>query len=371
MISAASHGARAPTQKAAAGLVAWRPPHGVVSLYCDADPAERTGRWRIELRDDLDRIAAGVAKADRERRFAVEATVRRIEDGLAAERSEPESRGVIGFIEASRKRGEERWFATHLPPWRTEARYGRGPHLGPLLALLDDGAPVGVAAVSGERVRLFQRRLGGFERLQAWELELFSLDWRERKAPVSRDPASSQTVSAAGHDQYDQRLESNRERFAHETGKLARADAGRLGWRQLLVFGDERYARPFEAGFAGRCELRHVDSSDLVSESTHAVAERIERLMPALNRERERALIERVQEATFKEARAALGPQETLQSLEEGRVEHLIYDAEHGDSELERMIGLALSSGAAITPVEQESARLLSEQDGVAALLRY
>jgi stalled ribosome rescue protein Dom34 len=35
------------------------------------------------------------------------------------------------------------------------------------------------------------------------------------------------------------------------------------------------------------------------------------------------------------------------------------------------MIELAVSTGAAITPVEEESAAALAEQGGVAALLRY
>ena len=38
---------------------------------------------------------------------------------------------------------------------------------------------------------------------------------------------------------------------------------------------------------------------------------------------------------------------------------------------LERMIDLALSTSAAITPVEGESAEAIAEQEGVAALLRY
>ena len=38
---------------------------------------------------------------------------------------------------------------------------------------------------------------------------------------------------------------------------------------------------------------------------------------------------------------------------------------------IERMIELALSTSAAITPVEGESAESLDEQGGVIALLRY
>jgi hypothetical protein len=78
----------------------------------------------------------------------------------------------------------------------------------------------------------------------------------------------------------------------------------------------------------------------------------------------------------------------TLRALVEGRVEHLVYDVERdypdldlGDPALqatakglptrERMIELALSTSARITPIEGDAARELDERDGVAALLRY
>lgn len=371
MIPGVPDQARTVTRGTPAELLRWRPTHGVLSLYLVADPADRGGRGRIELRDELDRAAGAAAEgADRATRLAVEATARRVGTQLA-ERGEAEGRGLIGFVEVSREPGEERWFASQLPPRRTEACYDRRPQVGPLVALLDDGAPLGIVAASAERVRLFHWFLGRTEQLHDWELETFGLDWRERKAPRSRDPAAGQAVSAAGHDQYDQRLQSNRERFAQQTGALARASAREHGWRQILAFGDERYVPHFAQGLARGCAVHHVDSSDLVPQPTHLISSRVERLLPTLNRERERALIERVREATYAEARGALGVQETLQALGEGRVEHLVYDPEREDGDVERMIELALTTGAAITPVEGESAAALAEHDGAVALLRY
>jgi hypothetical protein len=354
-----------------AALLHWRPAHGVVSLYVDADPADRGGRWRIELRDGLHRAAEAAANGpDRETRLAVEATVRRIE-ALLSEGGEAVGRGLIGFVEASREPADEQWFASQLPPHRTDACYAPAPQVGPLIALLDDGAPLGIVAASAERLRLFDWRLGRIEQLHDWELEVGSLDWRERKAPRSRDRAAPRMVTAAGSDQHDQRLEANRERFARQAGALTQAEARKLAWRQVLAFGDERYVSHFADGLGGGYELRHVDSSDLVPQPTHLISDRIEGLLPALNRDRECALIERVKEVAFTEARSALGAQETLQALEEGRVEHLVYDAGRTENEIERMIELAVATGAAITPVEEESAAMLAEQGGVAALLRY
>jgi hypothetical protein len=360
----------APSEKTVASLLSWRPEHGVISLCIDADPADRSERWKTEMRNGLRDLVQAAAGADRETHLAVEATAARIEAELTDEPLSARMRGALGFVEADRKQGEERWYSLSVSPHGTEVLYGRAPQLHPLLAILDQASPLGVAAVSAERVRLLDWRMGRAEELHNWELEYFGEDWREQKAQKPRDPASGQAVSAAGRDQFGQRLEATRERFAHETGALAANEAKRRGWRDLLVFGDDRYATEFEGAFDGILRPRHVDGSDLVSEPTEKIERRIESLLPDLSREREHELIARIKDAALSGGRGALGFDETMAALREGRVQHLVYDAESGHPD-ERMIELALSTSTAITPVEGDSAAGLAEEDGVAALLRY
>lgn len=378
----------APGGGTIAELLSWRPEHGVVSLHIRVDPADRSTSWRTEVRNGLSDLLKHMGDTgDQEGRQALVATTERLERDLMDEPPPGEPRGLMGFIEVARKAGTERWYAAQIPPRRTEVLHGPVAQVHPLLELLDDGAPLGVAVVSSERIRLLDWRLGRAEHLHDWELEYFGDDWRERKSQRPRDPARGNAVSAAGRDQYNQRLEANRERFAEQAGELARAESRKRGWRQTLVFGDERYTRQFAQGFANGSELRHLEQTDLISEPTAQIERRVEQMLPELNRERERLMIERIKEAAYAEGRSALGAQETLQALEEGRVEHLVYDAgrDYSDAELglagkpgsngmpliERMIELALSTSAAITPVEGESAESLDEQGGVIALLRY
>jgi hypothetical protein len=380
----------APGEGTVSDLLDWRPDHGVLSLYVRFDPGNRSPRWPAEVRNGLSGVLqSGREARDHEAQQALEATVERVQrDLLGDQRTPSEAAGLIGFLEVGRKTGEERWYPVQVPPRRTEILYGHVAQVNPLLEVLDDGAPLGVAVISSERVRLLDWRLGSAEEIHDWELEYFGEDWRELKAQRPRDPARGNAVSAAGRDQYNLRLESNRTRFAEQTGELARAEQGKHGWRQLLAFGDERYAGRFANGFAEACDLRHAESADLISESTAQIARRVAHTVPELNRDRERSLIERVKEAAYAEGRSALGVQATLEALQQGRVEHLVYDATRdlsaagpeptgeagtsGDLPLiERMIELALSTGAAITPVEGESAELLDEQGGVISLLRY
>lgn len=360
----------APTERSAGELAGWRPEHGVLTLCVDADPADRGGRWRIELRNALARIADTASAQPRETQIALEATLGRVEDRLAEEPAEAPGRCAIGFVEVLDEPGEERWYAAGLSLPVTEAHHGDRPWLGQLIGLLDRGAPVGVVAVSAERIRLMHWSLGRVEPLADLELGERHGAWRERKAPGSRDPAAAQAVSSAGHDRYAKHLQANRERFAHQAGGLARAGAAKHGWRELLAYGDERYLRPFASGFAEACALRHVDATDLVAQSLHLIERRVEALLPDLRRDRQRALIERTGELAFAEARSSFGVEETTQALEQGRVERLLYDPRLvAEAQVERMLQLALASGAAITPVDE--AAELGERGGAAAMLRY
>jgi hypothetical protein len=380
---------RTPTEAIASELLSWRPEHGVISLYIDADPADRRERWRTEVKNGLrvavDRVGSD---ADRETRLAVRDTAERLEQGLLDEPLAAEARGVIGFVEVQREEGEARWYGLDLSPRTTRVVHGPVAQLHLLLAMLDEAAPRGVAVISAERIRLVDWRLGRVEELHDWELEIFANDWRERKAEKPPDPARGQAISAAGKDQYGERLEHNRKRFAKQAGELAAAEIRRREWHELLVFGDPRYAREFEGAFEANHEPRHVDDADLISEPIVKLQVRLAELVPSLKRERERRLIERIKDEALAGARGAVGLQETLQALSEGRVEHLVYDAERDYPEpslddpivkstadglptLERMVELALSTSAAVTPVEGESAELLAEHEGVVALLRY
>lgn len=99
------------------------------------------------------------------------------------------------------------------------------------------------------------------------------------------------------------------------------------------------------------------------------------------------ALTDRARELALAGGRAALGAEETLGVLAEGRVEHLVLDPAAdfaagapmaaadfpGPAELlgERAVEAAVATGAAVSTLEASAAPALSEAGGMLALLRY
>jgi len=366
---------RIPDERTIDGLLDWQPELGVLSVYVTIDPADRGEGWRVALRDRLDAVL-GAEDDKHRRRPALAATVQRIKDHFPNE-VPPSGRCQIGFCEVAQKGGADVWMAVQLARGEIEVCDRDRPYLTPLLELLDDGAPVGVLAVSAERVRLYEWALGNITDVQDWEATLFIPEWRERKAQSSPDPARVHGASSSGHDQFDQRLDANRERFLEQIGGLVAREADGRRWRRVLAFGDANQVEKVREGARNQVEVELAGTADVISESDRGrLLERVESSVERTNRERELALVKATIDAAMSSAgRGAIGLSETERSLTRGRVRHLMFDAESSAEDVREMeddlVEAALRTSAEVTPVEGEAAEILREHGGVAALLRY
>jgi peptide subunit release factor 1 (eRF1) len=202
-------------------------------------------------------------------------------------------------------------------------------------------------------------------------------DWRERKAQSSPDPARVQGTSSSGHDQFDQRLNANRERFLEQVGGLVAERAEERRWRTVFAFGDARQAEQVREGARGRVEIELADQVNVISENDRGrLLERVDRAVDDANRQRELELVKAAIDAANTPAgRGAVGINEIERSLTEGRVRHLLMDIERPDTDVaqveDHLVEQALRTSADVTPVEGEAAEVLREHGGLAALLRY
>jgi Bacterial archaeo-eukaryotic release factor family 10 len=355
-------------------LLDWRPEFGVVTVCVGIDPGDRSEGWLTDLRKQLKQaIESGDDGHDRGR--ALTATAQRVLDRFDDE--EPSGRCQIGFCEATDdRRPRDIWTAAQMDGFKTGASYADRAHVTPLLKLLDEGAALGVVAVSAERVHLHEWKLGALEPVHDWEAEMFMLDWRERKSKKPGNLARTQGATASGRDQFDQRLEHNRARFLEETGRLADEAARGRGWRRLIAFGDPEHFRELAQGIQKGAGAELADEVNVISEPRRKVLERVNAAVAAANRRRELELIETaVESAQTPSGHGALGLIDVQRSLNEGRVEHLIFDADTQDPELadvkDEVVERALRTSAKVTPVEDPAAEQIREHGGVAAILRY
>jgi len=360
-----------PTLEDARELSQWRPPLGVLSVYLGFDPADRGGAWRTELRNGLDSILEAQKEAEHERRVALRATAKRLTERFEDGDLRPPPRGEVGFVEVAEKAGTEHWFGAGVAP-AICVEFGSEPVVAPMLELGRHGAPRAIILLSAERVRLLSCIEGAMEELEDWELTITSLDWRERKAQSANNPARAQGVSSSGHDQFDERLEHNRQRFLSECGGFVASRVAADGFGGAIAFGPAHDFESFEAGFnLPQVKLTLGGDADLISAPKGKVGEVATAVLARLDEEGDRAVVERVMAEVKGGSRGAGGLQETEEALAEGRVDHLVLDAAIDRAVAESLIRGALTSSAQVTVVRGEPAAPLAEAEGVAAILRY
>lgn len=342
-------------------LAEWHPEGGVVSVYVQIDPGDRSEGWRIKLRhavEDLEPEARG-----------------RVFAHFPDEQSLSHGRAQVGFIELG-GRQREIWHSFQLDLPKTSATQSPNPCLAPLVELLDDGWPIGVVVITLEIVRVLETAMGETSELDGWELEITSLDWRERKAR-SRSADVGTGASASGRDQYRQRLDHNRARFLKEAGELIASRYGDRDWRNVVLIGETDRPQLLAKGLGPLAERVHEINQDLVGAPLPELEARIAEEIEHLNRSREERLVARLREAIGSTPGAALGPEAVLESAREGRVHQVLIDAQRdweqrdGVTLDEVLIDAALATAAQVTPVEGLAASALAEHGGVAAFLRY
>jgi hypothetical protein len=357
-----------PTFDDARRLGDWQPPLGVVSVYLAFDPADRGGAWRTELRNGLDALLEAAKDADHERRVALRAVAKRITERFEDGDHRPPPRGAAGFVEVAEKGGDEHWWGTGAAPQASACvDLGERPALAPLVDLACRGEQRGIAIVSLERVRLLLFAEGELSEIADWELEVTSLDWRERK--VRTDGGGH--AGPSGKDEYGDRLDHNRHKFLGEAGGLVGRTLEERGVGRALAFGPTNDLESFESGLnAPKVKLATAGDADLISTPTGKLRETVAAAVENADAERESKLVTAILEEARGGSRGATGRQEIGEAVAEGRVERLVLDAALG-AEAEQLVRGALAASAKITVVHGAAAEALAPAEGVAAILRY
>jgi len=238
----------------------------------------------------------------------------------------------------------------------------------PLVDLACRGEGRGIAIVALERVRLLSFAEGELTELEDWELEVTSLDWRERKAQ-SGGPAHG--VASSGKDEYGDRLDHNRHRFLGEAGALVGRELEARGIKRALAFGPAVDLESFESGMnAPNVKLAVAETADLISVPTGKLHDTVAAAVENADAERESRLVLKVLEEVRGGSRGASGPQDVGEATAEGRVERLVIGAGLG-APAEKLIRDALKASSKVTVVHGPAAEALGEAEGVAAILRY
>ncbi|MEU4510146.1 VLRF1 family aeRF1-type release factor [Nonomuraea wenchangensis] len=348
---------------------------GVLSLYTTMEPGTQAGRTRLrnEIAALRQELAAG---SDEERARLVGVRLDLLEPRID-ELLDPAGPGLGRALFAQVAGDEVRTEWVQLPVGDLAVLKGHA-YLLPLVTAVQGDRPAGVVRVGRDGVRLFDCRYGLAEEL---EPVLFNL------AGAGSSGSGSATLSRLSRsgihpDRFDQRVEEHLARFLRESAPQVATQARRLGWETVLLVGDPRDTSVLSEALPMDGEVVQVDA---VLDPALSPSEVLEFVRPALEEVRVRrdtALAVRARDLALSGGNGAVGLDDILSLLRQGRVEHLLLDDAGGwkaappepvaPEELEEeMIELAFEHGGEVTMLEGRAAGELAEAGGVAAMLRW
>lgn len=306
---------------------------------------------------------------------------------------DPRTRGRGGAAFSALSTPAVTFLATPLP-FASRVVLDSRPFIQPLLELLDEGRPSGVVLTSARAAELLDWRLGELRRLTRVTREREE-ESGERPGPLVASAARARQVTPV-REQESRRTREGRMRWMEQVAVEVLRLADERAWERILVGGDERLtaalvdALPERLRASVLVDSRHLHDHELPALAAE-VAERLGRDRATRNLE----LTRRVRAAALGAQRGALGLSEVVAALNEGRVEHVIYDSARrytgaigpdgslfsegeqlglGKVEprlLERIVERALHTGARVTPLDGNAAGRLADADGIGALLRW
>jgi hypothetical protein len=367
-------------------------PLGVVSIYVDmpADGADR--RPEIVLKNQLADLESkvdsqGTPRRGEALRSAIARVMPTIERLLDAGTS---GRGGAAFSPLSTS---EVTFLTAPMPLPIRVVLDSRPFIQPLVELLDEGHPAGVALVSAHAAELLDWRFGDLRPLARVTRE-FADGGRERPGPRVTNSAGARPVTAA-RDRRSRRERDQQMRWMEQVAAEVLHLADEQDWGRIVISGDERLTGPLVEALPTRLrDVALLDPRHLQSDHPALAMDIAERLRQD-RAGRNVDLSRRVRAAALGAQRGALGLSEVVAALNEGRVAHVIYDSARrfaggigpdgslfADGErlglgteeprlLERIVERALDTGARVTPLDGSAAGRLADADGIAALLRW
>jgi len=325
---------------------------GILSVYLPIEAGQALHHGYVPALMDILRDAREAAASDAERE-RIEAESERVLRYVREEYT-PAGRTLVLFASGPRDLLEPLRIQLALPAL---ARFRAKPFLAPLDAAMEDEPRVAVAVVDERQARIFVTFLG-------------ELESRQKMADAVPGLQRQGGWSAFKYER--DRLHHIEEHFRHVAGVLVEQHR-RLPFKRLVLGGTDENVEAMRDALPE--DLRRAVAGTFPAEMFATDSDLVQAAIPiaeAAERAEEVALATEVRDRAMAGGPAALGWEETLQTLAEGRVHGLALAARHlGTKEGEKALALAWDTDARVEFLRGEAEAILDANGGIGALLRY
>lgn len=376
--------------------------HGVLSFYVGHTPdqaADPQPTTPIEIRNQIKELRRRIEGRDPDLARAVDRRLDDIAPDLDA-LMDPKAHGQGRALFVGVGSGDRHRVALQIP-FRDRVVHHDHAYVRPLVAAMDEGRAAGVFVVSREGARLLRWSVGEVEELDTFGFELTDAQTADIKSGPSVGNPQHPWQGNIARQRYEDRIDENRNRFLRDVGETVMSRAKDEGWDRLVIAGSPKLRDGVSGLLPSENGVRLITADHhWEHDSPSRIAEQTWPVLRSVHRDRERELADEAVERSMGGGAGAVGLRHVCAALNEGRVAHLLFDADlqlegfrsdedtlhprveglvaQSDVALHRtplfvelMIEKAISTGARVTPIDRESTPALTEHDGVGALLRW
>lgn len=391
-------------EKLIQNLIGLRDEVGILSFYAGFTPdqaADPQPRTPLEIKNGIRELRQRAKDEPHDRRQAIEQRLDALESTEVERLLDPKAhgRGRALFVAVSDGRRES---VSLQVPFANRVILRDTAFVRPLVAAYDEGRPAGILVVNTSGARLLEWAVGEATELATDVFELTDAQTADIKSGPSPSNPKMHGSGNVNKDAYEDRIDQNRKRFLSSFLDRTVEVMHERDWDRLVVAGTPKI-REEVRGLVPRENGRRILLADHTWEDAapHEIAAQAWDTLRSVHLDREVELVEACKDRALSGGAGALGFRNVLQALNQGQVEHLLFQGDltvtgyrtdegtlhdrvggpaaqagfemHEEPLLiERMVERVMEMGGRVTPVDDRAAALLGEHGGgVGALLRW
>lgn len=220
-------------------------PKKVFTMYLNTDrssPEQQKGEWKIHLKNGLRRLQQYIEESGADDELKQFKTIKEKVENEIYGNERDLLRGVILFATAD----EEIWFVERLPiPVETAFYWETAPAISQLKSLESHYPYMGILLIQKNEAAILETEMGMLEDKSHYTLDLDTDAWREHQGPQGDDL----TVGGHQQDQFEERVEANRQRWFKNLASKVEKKARNRNWEQLYLVGEKEEVEGLKTNF--------------------------------------------------------------------------------------------------------------------------
>ncbi|WP_407272527.1 VLRF1 family aeRF1-type release factor [Radiobacillus sp. PE A8.2] len=231
-------------------------PKKVLSLYLNTDlsqPSQHDGEWKIRLKNGFNKLEEYIENSGNHDELQQIQSIKQAVEKEIHAHARNFSRSMVIFATAD----QEVWFVEKMPVAVETAFFWETYPVTEQLESLERNYPyMGIVVLQKDEAAVLETEMGILTDKTNYMLDLDTDDWREHQGPQGDDL----TVGGQKKDEFNNRVEANRDRWFKSLVTKIEKKAGKKNWKKLYLVGEKEEVEQLKSHFSKKIDRTIPDN---------------------------------------------------------------------------------------------------------------